>query len=423
MKPEVFAPPTLSDLPRLLADFEPASGIVKADYSDFVVEELPLYDFSGSGDHSYFLLEKAGLTTQQALDDLAGALGVARRQFGYAGLKDSRAITRQWISVEHVDEDRLRAVHLPRIKIVDVTQHTNKLKLGHLRGNRFTIRVRETSAERVSDFDAAMKLLAKRGVPNYFGQQRFGGRGDTGKIGLALLQGRLEDALDLVLGRPSDLDHGKVRQARAAFDRADYAAALRLWPPMFRDQRRALRTLTQGKANKRRAFGAIDRATRQFYVSAFQSELFNQVVAARVPLGLDQVLMGDLAQLHRNGAVFLVKDPAAERPRVEQFEISPTGPLFGKRMTPPTEQPLVIEDEVLQRCGLEAAAFETGGLRATGGRRALRFQPTECGVEMGADGRGVYLELRFVLPKGSYATVLLRELFSESLVAAVASPN
>src|SRR5690606_18406346 len=92
----------MEDWPRLLTDFEPLPGVIKEDYDDFVVEELPLYAASGAGTHTYFLLEKRGLSTMQAVNDMARALGVRRIDIGYAGLKDARAVTRQWMSVEHV---------------------------------------------------------------------------------------------------------------------------------------------------------------------------------------------------------------------------------------------------------------------------------------------------------------------------------
>jgi tRNA pseudouridine13 synthase len=118
----------------MLSDFERAPGVIKSDYIDFQVEELPLYSFSGQGDHTYFLVEKAGLGTMQAVNDLADALNIRRVDIGYAGLKDARAITRQWMSVEHIAPEKIKALNIPRMAILDVTRHSNKLKLGHLRG-------------------------------------------------------------------------------------------------------------------------------------------------------------------------------------------------------------------------------------------------------------------------------------------------
>lgn len=401
-------------LPRVLNDLQRPPGLLKADYTDFLVEEQPLYPASGTGSHTYFLLEKAGLTTRQAIHDVAAALGVHRGEIGFAGLKDARAVTRQWMSVEHVEPARLKELDLPRIIIREVTRHTNKLRLGHLRGNHFTIRVRQTEPDRLAELQDGLVTLTQRGVPNYFGPQRFGGRGDTWAIGRALLVNDIDAAMDLILGRPGPADHGGVRHARELYDGGHYQQAVRHWPGMFREQRRALQTLARTKGHKRRAFGTIDKRTRQFYVSAYQSYLFNAVAARRMEHGLDQLLNGDLAWLHRNGAVFHVPDAAAEQARATAFEISPTGPLYGPRMTMPTDQPAEMEAEVLAGDGLTMDHFAQAKVRVAGGRRPLRFQPEDANIRLGADGRGAYLEFTFTLMRGCYATALLRELFEES---------
>ncbi len=400
-------------LPRQLADFEPAPGLLKADYEDFVVEELPLYEPSGSGTHTYFLLEKRGLSTMQAVADIARALNVRRRDIGYAGLKDARAVTRQWLSVEHVPAERLYALDIPRLRILKVSSHGNKLRLGHLRANRFTIRVRQTRPDRLAELREALATLARVGVPDYFGQQRFGGRGDAWQIGRAIVRGDIDEAVDLVLGRPGPLDHGDIRRARQLYDAGDYAAAVRAWPGMFRDERRALKALARTGGKRKRAFYAIDASLRKFYVSAYQSYLFNQIVARRLPTGLGRLLPGDLAWLHRSQAVFPVEDAAAEQARADAFEISPTGPLFGYRMTEPAGDPGAMERALLGGEALSPESFRAGKLRVKGARRPLRFQPADASVQLGADADGPYLELRFTLPRGCYATALIRELFAD----------
>jgi tRNA pseudouridine13 synthase len=402
----------MTELPRLLQDFTPAEGLIKSDYEDFEVEELPLYPADGYGTHTYFLLEKRGLSTMNAAADIARALNVRRRDIGYAGLKDARAVTRQWMSLEHIEPQRLAALDIPRLRILEVTRHTNKLRLGHLKANRFTIRVRQTEPARLPELQDALAELVRRGVPNYFGEQRFGGRGDAWAVGLAMLRGHPDQALDLVLGRPSERDHGDIRRARELYERGQYAQAARRWPGMFRDERRALSVLARSGGHKPRAFAAIDKATRRFYLSACQSQLFNQIVAARLPLGLQRLQTGDLAYLHASGAVFRVEDLSLEQPRADGFEISPSGPLFGYRMTEPAGQPGELEAQLLAAQDLPPHAFRTGRLHLKGARRPLRFQPADAQIRLGAAGRGVYLELTFALPRGCYATSLLRELFA-----------
>jgi len=401
----------IGEQPRLLADLEPAAGVIKEDYDDFFVEEIPLYAASGVGTHTYFLLEKRGLSTMQAVYEIAQQLKVRRRDIGYAGLKDARAVTRQWMSLEHVTRERLESLQIARMQVLAVTSHTNKLRLGHLTGNRFVVKVRQPEADRLAGLQDALALLAEKGVPNYFGRQRFGGRGDAWKVGRAIVHGDPDEALDLILGRPCKDDQGTIRRARKLYDEGSYTDAAQAWPRAFRDERRALKVLHRTRGQKKRGFGAIDKALRRFYVSAYQSYLFNRVVADRLQIGLRRILPGDLAWLHRTGAVFRVFDGDAEQPRADRFEISPTGPLFGYRMTQPSGRPGQIEAELLTGEGLTPQTFRSGKLRVKGSRRPLRFQPADASIRLGADGRGAYLELRFTLPRGCYATSLLRELF------------
>lgn len=399
---------------RLLQDFPPVRGVIKSDYTDFVVEEIPRYPFDGEGSHVLFLVEKTGIGSMQAVNDIARALGVPRREIGLAGLKDARAVSRQWMSLEHADADRIRALRLPRIRILDVTRHHNKLRLGHLRENRFHVRVRDIDTDRIHDLQSALETLVQRGVPNYFGEQRFGGSGSNAAVGRAILLRNDDEAVDLILGRPNEMDHGDVRRARRAYESGKFEEALRLWPRMFREQRTLLGVLLKRGGNKRRAAFAIDRVMRRFYISAYQSDLFNRVVEARLPSGLDRLMDGDLAWLHANGAVFRVENAAAEQPRADAFEISATGPIFGYRMTPPAGEPLRIEQEILAAEQLDDETLKFSRQFASGARRPLRFCPAGARVDLGADERGPYFALEFSLPRGCYATSLLRELFGET---------
>jgi len=424
--------PATESWPRLLAGERPLRGVIKADYEDFEVDEIPLYPADGEGTHTYFLLEKRGLTTMQAVSDVAAALGVRRMDIGYCGLKDARAVTRQWMSVEHVDPAAVQALQVPRMRVLDVTRHRNKLRLGHLRGNSFVIRVRPEQNDPTTDrgpsreasdgFDrsgerrvrAALDELSRRGVPNYFGAQRFGMRGDGWEIGRAIVRSELSDALDILLGRPDDRDHGDIRRARTAYEQGDLEAAHEAWPRLFRDERAALRALSQSRGNKKRAFLAIPQAMRGFFVSAYQSHLFNRIVARRIATGLDRLMLGDLAFRHLSDSVFEVLDVEVEQPRADAGEISPSGPLVGYRMSQPTHEPGEMEQTLLAEESLALDDFRTKFLRVKGGRRPLRFPIADARVELADDERGAYLALRFTLPRGCYATSVLRELVDDT---------
>jgi len=399
----------MGQLPYLTADLPGVGGSVKRHRADFEVEEVPLYNPCGTGTHVYFGVEKTGLTTNRAVQRIAAALEVAPRGVGYAGLKDAQAVTRQVLSVEHVDPEAVRRLDLPGLRILWVDRHTNKLKLGHLAGNRFTVRIRDARLGSPEPVEALLAVLHRRGLPNYFGAQRFGQRGDNAAIGLAALGGDYDDALAVMLGRPAEDDLPDLRAAREQFDRGDYRAAAEAWPRSYDAERRVCRSLAAGNESAERAWRALDWPARRLYLSALQSKLFNCVVARRID-SLGTLLSGDLAMKHVNGAVFSVTDAAAEQPRCDAFEISPSGPMFGRKMKPAAGDAAAIECAVLAEAGLSPDTFsQARGERLDGSRRALRVRPEHIAADTGADEHGAFVRLRFDLPPGSYATTLLRE--------------
>jgi tRNA pseudouridine13 synthase len=413
----------LDPLPHLTTDIPPVSAAIKRRYEDFMVEEIPAYQPCGDGDHCYFTIEKTGLATMRALHDIAQRLGRPTRDFGIAGLKDARAVTVQTISLEHADPERLAQLDIPRIRVLSVTRHTNKLKIGHLRGNRFRIKLREVDLARVPDVRAVCDVLLRRGVPNFFGQQRFGSRGDTWQIGRGILAGDFVTAMDLMLGRPTPFDSGDVLEARKLYDAGNYAAAARKWPFGSRDNGRACRAMAQSKGNHRRAYNAVDNRLRKLFVNAFQSFLFNRVLAERIQ-EIDRVRQGDLAYKHDHGAVFLVEDEAIEAPRATAFEISPSGPIFGFKMTPAQGEPGRMEQAILEAEQVNLESFRAiQAMKLPGARRPLRFRPQELEVDGSIDEHGAYIELCFVLPPGCYATTLLREICKQHLAEGLAEED
>lgn len=400
----------VNELPYLTSEIPGIGGEIKSRPEDFVVEEIPLYEPSGEGTHVYFRMQKKGLATMPAIRELGRALGRKNHDFGYAGLKDADAVTTQTVSLEHIDPKRIETLDLPRIRILSVSRHRNKLKIGHLKGNRFAIKIRNANTSRAEDVQRMMSVLAKRGVPNYFGVQRFGMRGDTWQIGRAMLRGDFDEAVAVMLGRPGPMDSGDVQTARQLFEQGDYAAAGNAWPYPFRAERTLCRSLHKAKGNAERAFRAVDKQLRRFFISAYQSQLFNQIVAQRLD-SLDQLMAGDLAWRHVGGAVFTVEDEAIEQPRCDTFEISPSGPLFGYRMSAPTGVPGEMERTLIELEGAQPQDWrETGKHQVKGARRPIRFRPQDPSVIAGTDDAAPYIEISFTLDAGCYATTVLREI-------------
>jgi len=398
-----------ASLPFLTADLPGIGGRIKDTPEDFRVDEQPLYAASGEGTHVFMQIRKNGIPTPVAIERLAKHMKVRPPDIGLAGLKDAQAVATQWLSLEHADAGRLTAYRDSQMEVVAVTRHTNKLRPGHLAGNRFTIRVRDVGESDLAAAQAALAVLVRRGVPNYFGQQRFGMRDDTDLLGAALVRNDLAEFVALYLGRPRADDPPDCRAARGAFDAGDIEGALRRWPRHYGNERRAL------SAYKRRgkpgpAVGAIDKRMKRLFVSACQSRIFNTVVAGRID-SIDRVMIGDLAQKADSGGVFSVEDAAAEQPRANAHEISPTGPIVGTRGKLAEGEPGQVERAAVVDSGLDLADFDrVGSLKLKGGRRPLRFLLGEPTLSAGADEGGSFVEACFTAPSGCYATIALREI-------------
>jgi tRNA pseudouridine13 synthase len=313
---------------------------------DFAVEEIPLYAPTGEGGHTFVWIEKRLRTTEEASRDLARAAGVAPREVGYAGRKDRFAVARQTLSVPGLDPERALGLALPGVRVLAAARHPHKLRTAQLRGNRFALRLRELDAG-VAALEAALAELAREGLPNRFGEQRYGSDGRNAERGRDVLLGR---------ARPRD------------------------------------------------------RRDARFLVSALQAAVFDEVLAERLR-PLRRLETGDVAVVHASGGLFVVDDVAREQPRADAFEISATGPIVGGRERAPGGEVARREAEALERFGLDAAALGSAprGLRLRGARRALRVRPADVAVEI-EPGAPREAWLRCVLPPGSYASVLLAEL-------------
>lgn len=317
---------------------------------DFLVEELPGFEPSGSGEHLLLTIEKRGMNTAFAAKRIAQWAGVGEVGIGYAGMKDRHAVTRQRFSV-HLpkrvapDLDALQddAGSHDSLKVIDHQWHARKLPRGALAGNRFVLVLREVRGERAA-IEARLQAIADHGVPNYFGEQRFGREGDNVANALAMFAGRR----------------------------------------MRREQRSVL-------------------------LSAARSELFNRVLAARVVAGTwNRPLDGEVWMLDGSRSVFgpeAFNDTLAGR--LAAFDIHPSGPLWGRgelrsaAAAADAELAAMAGDEaVALRLGLEAAGLDQE-------RRSLRLRPTELSWSWLDDGA---LQLAFALPPGAYATVVMAEL-------------
>lgn len=411
-------------------------GRLKVREGDFLVEEQPAYEPSGRGEHLFLFVEKTGRTTSDVVRTLAKAFRVSRGAVGYAGLKDKRAVTRQYFSVHlpgRTDEAeglrRLEVQQTKTLKVLWADRHENKLRRGHLAGNRFVIRLREVAATDVLSAKRVLDHLEAGGVANYVGGQRFGYRQNGHVIGRHLLLGQWQRALAVMLGEGHEEDSPGLAEGRRRFQAGDYAEALAVWPRTLRFDRQALDALRQG-ADAWGAVRAIDRSQRSLYVSAWQSDVFNRVLDARIRAGtFDRLLAGDLAWKHDSRAVFLVDEATAGTEnaaggRVPRHEVSPSGPMWGMRMTQASGQVGQTERAALAAGGLGVEQLGgAGDVGAEGARRPLRVFLRDAEVSGGVDEDGAYVRVAFELPRGAFATMVLREMMKDGRRGAVEDGN
>nr|MBX2850343.1 tRNA pseudouridine(13) synthase TruD [Phycisphaeraceae bacterium] len=366
---------TVTDsLSYLTPDLPGVGGVLKQRNEDFLVEEQPLYEPCGEGEHVYLFIEKNGLTTTEAVHRIARGFHMHRRNIGYAGLKDKHAVTRQHVSLwlPGVEEERIvegvqriNGVQ-EKVKILWHEKHTNKLKRGHHGGNRFVIRLRDVEPTHVVRAKQVLDIMAKRGVPNYIGDQRFGYRQNSHRTGKALLLGDSQAVVQEMLEADAPSESEYVRQGREHVRAGEYEEALEVWPKTLRYDRQLLDALRQGKSPKD-AVIAIDGNQRAFLVSAWQSAVFNEVLNQRVADGtFDKLLPGDLAWKHDSRATFEVDESTYQEDnapggRVEQGLLSPSGPLWGTEMPRAEGEPGRIELEALANSGVTEAQLAGTG--------------------------------------------------------------
>ncbi len=419
-----------SPIRYLLPDAPAIPGIIKAKPEDFLVEELPLYEPSGDGEHLMLFVEKTNLSTTDAIKIISRAAQVAKGAVGYAGMKDKNAITRQHFTIHlpgkaaaQDDNKVVSLINRPELKPLWAMRHDNKLRQGHLAGNRFIIRVRNAKPTDVIHAKRALEALLEKGVPNYFGPQRFGKRGGNAHLGLLLLKGQHQAFLDAMLGTSHDDDYDAVKQAHAAYRAGNFTAALDVMPRGLRHERQALDHLRQGKSPQQ-AVMAIDRLQRDFLLSALQSDLFNRTLTARIDAGaFNKLLPGDMAFIHGNRAVFSVDEPTAQTEnapggRIATFEVSPSGPMWGHKMIRPTGAPLDLETQALAQLGLTPEDFPVdcpAGM-ISGERRPLRIPITNPQISAGVDETGGYIKFTFDLPRSGYATTVLDQVMKTSFL-------
>lgn len=425
--------PPLSPYSLITAAIPGTAGVLRKSPEDFLVEELPLIEPAGRGDYVLLFIQKRKLSTLDVARRITRLLRLESSAVGYAGLKDKHAITRQlfslrWPATGNDDslQDKLSSQDM---QVLWHTRHDQPLRPGDLAGNRFVIRIREVNPVHVRHALATLQQLQRTGVPNFVGEQRFGYRGTNHLIGRELLHHRPQAVLDRMLGEPSADDAPWAVAGRAAYLRGDYAQALDAWPGSLYHERHLLDLLRQG-CTAAHCCEQMQAPQRELLFSAVQGHVFNQVLEQRTQRGdWNRLLAGDIAFDHSDRSTGLVDAQAAERlnqpaGEVANLRVSPTGPMWGKDMPLAAGAVAELELRALQEFGLTPQEMQQAPpLDCKGARRPLRAVLANTDVSAGVDDQGPYIRVAFDLPRGCYATVVMREIMKPQAIRANPSPS
>ncbi len=345
-------------------DHAPINFYFRQSPDTFVVEEIPLYTFSQEGEHLVLKIRKKDLTTWDMLQTISEQVGVKIKEIGYAGLKDKNALTYQYVSLPKKYEKQLMKLNHPKIKILETAVHKNKIRRGHLKGNRFFIRLKKVMHVDAKKIDQVLKIIEKEGIPNYFGYQRFGIDGDNWKLGKEIVEGKRKE---------------RNKTLKRLFVNAYQSHLFNLWL----SKRVEISKLVQA-FNLKELKDILDLPSGIIQELKKQSRFF-------------KIYPGDVMMHYPFGKIFYVEDVLEEAKRFDQENIVPTGLLPGQK----TKRSVGIARTIEK-------IFDDERIEEFGDRRYAWIFPKDIKGEY--IEKNAWYELSFFLPKGSYATVLLEEI-------------
>ncbi len=397
-------------------------GQIKRRYTDFIVEEITpsrrvcrverfirengewgnklKVSERGQKDFLELDLEKINKDLNYCVRKIARFLQCSKKRVGYAGLKDKRAVTCQRISIYKPSLARLEEFSSRGIDLRNPRWSNERIEIGALLGNCFTITIRDIDLKKKelrNRLGKCFKEINKKGIANFFGEQRFGGiRRVTHLVGREFLKGNPEGAVMLYLTATCLEEDEDIREARLELlESRDFGRASKMFPVKYRYERAIIHHLCKYPRDFVGAFRMLPKALRYLFTHAYQSYLFNKVIEERLACGIGlKKVKGDILL---NG--------------------SPTAPLFGFESKLATGKPGKIEKKVLQEEGISLKAFkvkEMPELSSKGARRGIVLQPKKLKLlETGEDEffpEKRFAKISFELGKGSYATTVLREI-------------
>lgn len=372
------------------SDTPGTKGSIKEQVSDFIVTELASHD-TGEGDHLIVKLRKQNMTTMEAVDTLSNILHISKDRVGYAGNKDKRAVTEQYISIQGVSEEDVNQIFTDEFDL-EVVGRNGYIGLGNLNANRFEIAVRDLNLPIEDVRNRTLKIVDELNgkFPNYFGRQRFGSsRPITHQVGRHILRGDFEEAVWTYIAKPYDNEYKSIRKVREElWETRQVEDMAEKFPKHYRYEKALIYHLTKNEEDYKGAIKRLPEGLQRLFIHAYQSWVFNRVLSELID----------------------------EEWYDEEYEL----PLVGYKTELRDNKPDNMVKEVLEEEGISQEDFrlqEFPELRSEGSyRRAFAdFRNFEI-LDIGEDDLNMTknkMAVKFDLPKGAYATVLLREIMKD----------
>nr|MDO8081534.1 tRNA pseudouridine(13) synthase TruD [Candidatus Freyarchaeota archaeon] len=446
----------MSELDKLLGiEFfvtksEGIGGCLRKRWEDFVVEEITPqkdiitalgskaqtnssnsdYGSEEEGEYSVFTLERHAMYDAfEALSKIARSLGVGVKRLSYAGVKDKRAVTTQRVSAWRVDPERLKQLNIKGLYIRDIHRGKNAVGLGDLWGNRFSITVREINLE-MSEAEERVKQTCREiedlgGVPNFFGYQRFGiQRPLSHLVGIKLLKKEFREAAMLFLAEAYPLEGEDAQEARNYLsEKEDFAGAFEKFPRRLTYERMMLKHLSLHPNDIIGAFRRLPRGLLKMFIHAVQSYLFNRILSLRYNSGfpLNSAVPGDIVtsidSISPNDYTLVTEETVSRiNEEINSERLGVSIPLIGYDSTLPTNRPGECVEKILREEELNPSMFRLQSIPEMSSRgmfRLILLKVYDLKVlDIGNDEyseNAIKLTVSFSLPKGSYATIVLRE--------------
>jgi tRNA pseudouridine13 synthase len=398
-------------------------GKLRVSPQDFKVDEIPI-SFQKK-EKAKFLIAKVKAVNWEnnlLIRELANRLHISRQRIGFAGTKDKRAETSQYMSFHKIKKENLEQLHISDVEISDMFYSSKPIRIGDLIGNKFSINIRNISNEASKeDIDEISDLIKNvGGFPNFFGVQRFGiTRPVTHLVGKHLVNDNTSEAVLTYIGKPFDDENKEIYEARKYFDEThDYIWALKNYPNSMNYEKAILNSMVKNPEDFVSGLKQLPKRLLTMFIYAYQSYLFNKMLSERIKkdIPLNKAVEGDLVLPFRKGE--LDKKPV----KVNSFNIDKVntqianGKAFVSGILVGFDSDFAdgvmgeIERKVVDKENLDPRDFiipDIPFISSSGIRRPLLSSVDDLSYDLNLDEN--VLNLSFTLKKGSYATCLLRE--------------